>query len=364
MSFTSSIHSRLKEYIQAVKESERQKIFEELIRTLPSPQFVTDCDFIPQDHKLKQEAWIVFDAFEAVTNGMFSFELSRQLDEIEGRSLMYPWAVLTKAVEAFYQGDPEKSYSLLGTLPETAAPYVFREFFITLLEKGSTPEVWEKLKKTVLDDSKELHSSLEQLIEAAQAGMEDLMLETAGMIIRDIRKDHPEKAAEILIWTFQKLQESDILPDKAAHKAQQLFGETEGLRLTALATLSYDQDRSLIYWLLSLQSYLKSRETLKSDVKAYLRIIRDVAETVTLEFELTEEYLSLLGTHAKSLINSLNHLYPEVTEGIRYDSLDRTSEIIPLLQGLAGDEPAQPQPVHKKTMQNSTAPVQLELFAF
>ncbi len=358
------MHNRLKEYIQAAGQSEKQALFNELAAALPSPLFITGCEIIPEDHPLKQEAWIVSDAFEAVTNGMFSFELSRQLDLIGEDSLLYPWAQLTKAVEAFYNRNSEEAFRILETLPEDSAPGRFREFFAALIESGDFSEEWLKLKNAVLDDAIDLKSGLEQLSEAAQAGMEDLMLETAGMIIRDIRKDHPDKAAEILIWTFEQLQESDVLSDKAAEMAQLLFGETEGLRLTALSTLSFDQDRSLIYWLLALHSYLQSRETREFEVKAYLRIICDVAETVTLEFELTEEYLSLLITHTESLVERLNHIYPDITSRVSLNHQNTTAGILSLLQGLAGEEQVHHGRAHKKTIQNTPAPVQLELFAF
>ena len=364
MSFTSTIHNRLKEYIQTAGQSEKQILFRELATMMPSPLFITGCDTIPQEHPLKQEAWIVSDAFEAVTNGMFSFELSRQLEQIREDSLLHPWAVLTKAVEAFYNWNTEEGLKILSTLPEDSAPGRFRDFFSALMNKKEFPEEWMSLKDAVLDDTRDLKSGLEQLAEAAQAGMEDLMLETAGMIIRDIRKDHPDRAAEILIWTFEQLQESDVLSDKAAEMAQLLFGETEGLRLTALSTLSFDQDRSLIYWLLALQSYLQSRETRESEVKAYLRVICDVAETVTLEFELTEEYLSLLITHTESLVERLHHIYPDLTSRVNPDHMKTSGEILSLLQVLSEEEQVQPGRVHKKTIQNTPAPVQLELFGF
>ena len=364
MSFTSQLQNRLKEYILAEEENVKEDLLNNILMILPGPQFVADCDFIPKENRIKREAWTVSDAFEAVTNGMFSPELSKQLDEIPEGSLFYPWVILTKGVKAFYAGDISRCSCLLSSLPENTAPSRYREFFTALEENRELPEDWQKLGDAVLEDQTELSSSLEQLREAASAGMEDLLLETAEMIIRDIRKDHPETASKILVWTFHQLQEIDVLSDKAAEKAQQLFGEAEGLRLTALATLAYDQDRSLIFWLLALRKFLKSSHTSRADVRAYLRIIRDIAETVALEFELTDEYLHLLTTHMESLIASLDHLYPDLTSSLTDRNPDNLPAVIPLLKKLAGEEKKSLSPLHKKTIQSNAAPVQLELFAF
>ena len=214
-------------------------------------------------------------------------------------------------------------------------PPFLKKFFTAIAGSDALPSEWASLETSVLDDNGELKSSLEQLIEAASAGMEDLLLETAGMIIGDIIRKHPETAAKVIIWCFHQLQEIDILPDKAADKARQLFGEAEGLRLTALSTLSYDQDRSLIYWLLTLEAYLNS-QTSREEVKAYLSIIRDVSETVALEFELTDEYLSLVMTHTASLVSSLSHLYPEMTGGISNEERNSPSSVMKVLGKLAG----------------------------
>lgn len=362
MSFTSQLQNKLKDYIQCEDSQRKEKIKRELSSELPNPVFITNCDFIPNEHILKKEAWIISDAFEAVTNGMFSSELFEQLKTIRPNSLLTPWAVLTQAVEAFYAGSFQKVRAFSNSILKESAPYGFVSFFNKVMENDALPEEWKQLGSSVMDDKKELKSSLEQLNDAASAGMEDILLETAAMIIRDISREHPDTARKILMWCFDQLQEIDILPDKAADMAHALFGEVEGSRLTALSTLSYDQDRSLVYWLLTLQAYLKDNSTNRSDVKAYLSIIRDVSETVALEFELTDEYLSLLMTHSTSLIASLRHLYPDMLRNLTEEEISKPASIIRILQKLAGEKEKTQAPSHKKVIQQNCAPVQLELF--
>lgn len=362
MSFTSQLQNKLKKYIQSEDAVEKENIKRELSAEIPNPLFITKCDFIPNDHLLKKEAWIVSDAFEAVTNGMFSTELFEQLKSIDQDSVLGPWSMLTRAVEAFYAGSFQAVKSFTSLIPEESTPYAFVSFFNKVIKNDILPEEWQRLGSSVLDNKKELKSSLEQLNDASSAGMEDLLLETAAMIIRDISKEHPGTAQKILIWCFDQLQEIDILPDNAALIAHSLFGEVEGSRLTALSTLSYDQDRSLVYWLQTLQAYLQDNSTDRSDVKAYLSIIRDVAETVALEFELTDEYLSLLMTHSTSLISSLRHIYPDMVKDITEEEISKPSSIIRVLQKLAGEKEKNQAPSHKKMIQKNSAPVQFELF--
>ena len=364
LSFTSQLQNKLKNYIQSENPEQRLKLKRELEMEIPHPQFVTKCDFIPNEHPVKRDAWIISDAFEAVTNGMFSAELSGELNTIEKDSLFLPWVPLIQGIETFYSGSFSEVLPLLETIPDWSAPYAYIGFFKAVINKTAMPESWKELSESVLDDNMELASSMEQLTEAAQAGMEDILLETAGMIIKDILREHPETAQKILIWCFHQIQEEDILPDKAADKARLLFGDSEGLRLTALATLSYDQDKSLVYWLLTLQAYLEGNSTSRAEVKAYLRIIKDVSETVALEFELTDEYLSLIATHSVSLIAGLNHLYPDMVENINSKTQTEPDSVMKLLQSLAGEKEKAPASSHKKITQNSSAPVQLELFAF
>lgn len=363
LSFTSQLQHKLKEYLQCSDPEAERVLKQELWRELPHPLFVTRCDFVPQEHALKKEAWIVSDAFEAITNGMFSPELSEELESLGEDSLFYPWKLLTQAVDAFYSSRFEQAAALTRRIPGEAAPKELAGFFSALAQKASPGEEWEALKASVLEDNRELQSSLDQLAEAAAAGMEDLLLETSSMIIRDILREHPGTAGKILVWSFHQLQEQDVLPDKAAERAQSLFGDAEGLRLTALAALSYDQDRSLVYWLLTLQAYLKESRTDRDRVKAYLDIIRDVSETVALEFELTEEYRTLLSTHCDSLIAGLSHLYPDLTDCLTPAERRGEGAAMEVLRKLAGQKEKSPLRTHKKTIQSSSAPVQLELFA-
>jgi len=362
VSFTSRLQNSLKDYIQFTgSPEEKQKMRMELQAQLPSPAFAASCEFIPPEHPLRRDAYIVSDAFEAVTNGMFSPELENGLSGVPEDSLLAPWVSLTRSVLAFYQNDFRTCLALMETIPEETAPAVYRDFFFAILRgnREECPEHWHLLRHAVLDDREDLKSSLDQLKEASLAGMEDVMLETADMIIRDIIREQPETAERIIIWCLHQIQELDVLSDKAADRIRRLFGDARGLRLTALATLSYDQDRSLIYWLLALQAYLKENKTTPEEVRAYLSIISDVSETVALEFELTTEYMSLLGTSIRSLTASLKHLYPDMVRGVNTEKPP-----LEIIRSLAGEKEKILPPTHRKVTQNNNAPVQLELFSF
>ena len=103
-------------------------------------------------------------------------------------------------------------------------------------------------------------------------------------------------------------------------------------------------------------AYLGQRNTHISTVKAYLNIIRDAAETVKLEFELTREYRQLLSSLISGLAKTLFHIYPEIpgSSVLADDPFQGISQ-------LAGQTPV-PRTTRQTRVSVQNA-VQLELFA-
>jgi hypothetical protein len=337
---------------------DKKNIFDKLYKELYSPALIVSCDFIPADDSLMREAIILSDAFESLTNGMSDDPALRELDRIPEDSLLHPWCFFTRSVHSFYEGDHESCLKHIRSVPENSAAGAFRFFFESLLGCNSENEiktVWKGLKESVLESSRVIEDSLELIQESVE--IEDLLLESAGLLIRDIIREDRESATKILLWCFDRLQLSDVLSDKAVMKAKQLFGEQDGYRLSSLASLSFDPDRSLVYWLHSLLSYLDCRDTGLINVKAYLSILRDISETVQLEFELTEEYVHLISSLISDLSEKILHIYPELP-GIRNLPADPFRAITQL----CGKQ--QHPPVQRKVREVKPTAVQLELFAF
>ncbi|MBF9014757.1 MULTISPECIES: hypothetical protein [unclassified Oceanispirochaeta] len=337
---------------------DKKDIFNELYKKIYSPALIVSCNFIPADNSLMKEALILSDAFESLTNGMIDEAALDKIDSVPEESLLYPWCSFTKAVHSFYAGDHKKSQNLIKKIPEDSAPGAFRFFFEALLDKDSDIVMeahLEKLKESVLESSRMIEDSLELIQESVE--MEDLLLESAGLLIRDIIKEDRKSAQKIILWCFDRLQLSDVLSDKAVTKARYLFGEQDGYRLSALASLSFDPDRSLVYWLHSLLAYLNERDTSKVTVKAFLSILKDISDTVQLEFELSNEYVQLMSSLVSDLSERVLHIYPDFP-----GSRDLPEDPFAAIAQLCSKK--QQPPVQRKVREVKPTAVQLELFAF
>lgn len=337
--------------------SKKQELLQELKRRLHSPALITGCDFIPMDHSLMKEAIILSDAFESLTNGMLDEKTLPSLQSISEDSLLQPWSSFVKGVHSFYSRDYEACMRQMREIPSDSAPGGFLPFFEHLLGGGrdsELPSQWRILKDSVIENSRIIQDSLDLIKESAD--MEDLLLESAGLLIRDIIRDNRASAQKILLWCFERLQVSDILSDTAVLRGRQLFGEEDGYRLAALASLSYDPDRSLVYWLHSLLSCLMGSDAAATRARAYLGIIRDVSETVQIEFELTDEYIRLIHSLVKELSEKILHIHPELTEGS-----DLPEDPFEAISRLSGKN--KKQNIQRKIRGFDREAVQLELFA-
>lgn len=355
MIMSRTIKNKLNKYILMPEDHpDRTGLFHELRRIITSPKLVAELDFLPHEHILKRESIIVSDAFEALTNGMINDEILNQLSLITEESLFYPWKILIEGLHAFYRKDRISCLKIINTIPGDSAPYAFRELFSALLE-GTQQKEWEPLIEAVLEDNSEIRDSLDLIRDAS--GLEDVLLDTAGLLIRDLIRDDPGTCEKIMIWCLDHLQLTDVLSDRAVERAKSLFGDKEGYRLAALASVSFDPDRSLVYWLHSLIAYMDGSVTEISCVKAYLNIIRDLADAVKLEFELTGEYIRLITDLVGEVGENLFHIYPEITGSTPADGNPFTT-----ISRLAGEEPL--LPVTRKVRDVPGPVVQLELFAF
>ncbi len=346
----------LNKYILLNENSpEKEELFRKLKSRLPSPALAAEGDFIPAQHPLRNEAIILSDAFEALTNGMFSDELLEKLKELDERSLLYPWKPFILCVRDFYSGNWADGVERLNEISEDSAVSRFKALLRSIFEGSSPPEDGKELYRAILEDNRELKDSLELIKEAV--GMEDLLMDTASLLIRDLLPLHRESGEKLTLWCLNRIQDSDILSDKSVARVRSLFGNREGYRLCALASFAYDPDRSLVFWLHALLSSLEEGHTDELQVKAYLKIILDTAELVDKEYELADEYLHLLDSLTGALTDNLFHIYPGISR-----KAEGEKEALNILRALAGE--ARKQPQSHKTRQPHAPAIQLELFSF
>jgi len=68
------------------------------------------------NNELKDEARIIMDAFEAITNGMQNPDVFSSVEAISKDSLLYLWKELIYAIKAFYEKNYEEMQSRLRNI--------------------------------------------------------------------------------------------------------------------------------------------------------------------------------------------------------------------------------------------------------
>jgi len=110
--------------------------------------------------------------------------------------------------------------------------------------------------------------------------MEDLFLETSILMMHDLNNNYKEAARKFAIWTLETASKYKYSPSTLISTCKKLFGNTEAYRITAIAMSKEEIDISLLFWLQSLFSGLKSRNFKIHEAGAYLTVISRIAGMV------------------------------------------------------------------------------------
>src|SRR6266568_343081 len=93
-----------------------------LARGLSDPAVLVESPVLPADHPLKRMARVVADALTAVTSGPLPAGALATLDDIPRRSLLAPWKLLIRALDAFYRHADAAVLANLAGIPADSGP--------------------------------------------------------------------------------------------------------------------------------------------------------------------------------------------------------------------------------------------------
>jgi hypothetical protein len=93
-----------------------------LARGLTDPAVLTESPVLPADHPLKRMARAVLDALTAVTTGPLPAGALASLGDIPRHSLLAPWKLLVRALDAFYRHDNATVLANLSGIPPDSGP--------------------------------------------------------------------------------------------------------------------------------------------------------------------------------------------------------------------------------------------------
>ncbi len=216
---------------------------------------------------------VISDAFEAATNGMHNPEAFAALQEAETNE---DWKNLIYAIKAFYNHDFHRMEALLAgiTANSDAASLstVLRNMSgINISQQLSKSE--KKLAAKITEQNRFFNEAIDDLNESIIYG-EDLFAETVSLLIKEIRKDHPEAASRLALWAFNKCIEYNFNDEKLTDNIIILFGQAEGLRLIGLSLMEREPDSSLICFCRSLIRRIIDKTIGQEETIAFLNIIQ------------------------------------------------------------------------------------------
>ena len=110
-----------------------------LARGLTDPAVLAESPVLPADHSLKRMARAVLDAFTAVTTGPLPAGTLVSLGDIPRHSLLAPWKLLVRALDAFYRHDDATVLANLSGIPPDSGPARVVPVLRRLVEENDLP---------------------------------------------------------------------------------------------------------------------------------------------------------------------------------------------------------------------------------
>ena len=295
----------------------------ELKRQLTDLSSLEKSDLVSEE--LREEARIISDAFEAITNGMYNPEVISKMTAIPDNSLLVFWKELIYAIKAFYEKNYAEMENSLEKIETDSPLSLFKSLLHHLTGKGSIENTDTRQKiffDNIIRDRSFIRSVIEQIIESLEYEMEDLFLETTDLLLHDLNRNYKETAGRFAIWGIETASRNKYSPTNLIATCRKLFGNTEAYRLIAIALSNEEPDISLLFWIQSLISRLKSVDITIHETAAYLTIISRSA--VSIKNSSDNFYLESLGSLIKSMKYELDNKFTDISSntGISEDPFE------------------------------------------
>ncbi len=298
---------------------------EELKTLITAPHLYRNETQFQLPEGMAEESIIVSDALESVTNGMYNPEILNRLQEIDSASPFYPWRSAVMAILAFYQSDRDNMLQLLEQLPDASPPAGLKPVLFNLCRIDTEKQLGAaatRLVDEVREDRVFLLSAIEQLEEYLETGLDEAFSETAMLLVQDLLSSYPQAARRLALWSMQTAAEQEFDLSFYLGRFKVMFGEVEGLRLTALALQSVEPDISLLFWLRYSIGHLSSGLVDQTELAALLSLIADIVHRLQHDGTYTQlvenvEYSKGLGSLVRKLYDEVQRHIPELQQPLQ-----------------------------------------------
>ncbi|MDX9800136.1 MAG: hypothetical protein RBT69_02225 [Spirochaetia bacterium] len=350
--------------------SETRKDLENLLNNyFIDPCYISCTDALKENDLLKIEAQIVFDAFEAVTNGMHDDETISQLSQISPDSFFSDWRYLTESLYNIYRNSLEDASGALEKIKPGSIPALLLPLLHVLIDKTGISiteelsEVENTLLREINRENRNFTLNLDLCISNLEEGKEDSFADSVTLIITDIFPKDPGAAENIAVWALKQLFSRDMSPELLIENIKLVFGETNSLKLRALALMDEDRELSLLFWIKTAISLLRKNSSDSVTIEAYLEIIEDLklSGRKSDNREDNPDDALIAGQIENLFIvldRELQLRYPQLSSRAESSAAEETAETA------AEDKISTKTAVKKSTEKNKQLqPLQLELFA-
>lgn len=368
-----TLEKQLKE--STLTPDERVEIEKKYAGMITNPFEIEKKKDIPFTPAFNNQLIIVIDAFESVCNGMYNQRALELLETLDNTSYFYNWKYLVTAINAFYNYDTETMISSLSKISQNS-PVHYAARILKHLSGYSSPQGPLSYREKKLDDAVIEHfafldSSIGQVRECLEAGMEDLFIEIFALLLRDIAKYDTTSALRASLWGLKVILDNDYGIDVYITKLKAIFGNSEGLRMIALATLEQEPEISILFWIKLLTLQISTNAVSLEETAVYLRIIGDISQLLVQEYESDESVFTSIHNLTLKLHDELKNRYPGELGGfvISNNPFTNLAALADIFDGeketieLESHVRQWPEKQDHKEHKSEATPVQLDLFA-
>jgi hypothetical protein len=242
------LEASLQQYLFTTQPHLREKALNEVQAQLVRPGLLLATPQLTSTHRLRREALILSDAFEAVTNGMETLEVMEALQEVGTGSLFLPWKHLVLAVHFFYEGLDEAALHHLDQMDDRPPLNALRRALEAVLKKSPQNPAGQALYQLIHVPDPELASLTQQLTDTLESEQELLFWSVLGDFLEAAGQTDEVLAKRVALWTWNQLEWQSFDEAYLLELTTQLWGRAEAFRLAALGSVSWDAEGATLLW--------------------------------------------------------------------------------------------------------------------
>jgi hypothetical protein len=223
-----------------------------LARGLTDPAALAESPALPADHPLKCMARAVSNALTAVTTGPLPAGALATLDDIPRQSLLAPWKLLIRALNAFYQHADAAVLANLSGIPADSGPARLVPVLRRLVGENGLPAERSPVVTTLIEHVSGyrtvVRTQLSQLSRALAAHDERKALAAVRTLLPLFQTAPPVLRRTFLVSVLHHWHRQGLPPDTLMRLLPSGKHDPDMLRLLALTLERGEWDTALVMW--------------------------------------------------------------------------------------------------------------------